>query len=56
MAVNQVPQLEEEDKKYQIFQHLHRPEPENYNWLIIKPEPILSYNDAIDFLLKEGLL
>lgn len=56
MAVNQVPKLEEEDKKYPIFQHLHSPEPKNYNWIIVKPQPILSYDDAVDFLDKEGLL
>jgi len=56
MAVNQVPQLDEEDKKFPIYRHLHLPEPKNYNWYIVKPEPILSYDDAIDFLDKEGLL
>jgi hypothetical protein len=55
MAVNQVPSLEEEDKKYPVFHYLHQPEPKDYNWVITKPQPILPYDDAVDFLFKEGL-
>ena len=53
--LNELPDLEEEDKKDFRFAHLHHPEPENYNLVIYFPPMMIDKKESIDFLKSEGL-
>ena len=53
--LNDLPNLKEEDQKDYRFAYLYKTEVENYDLVVVYPKPILSKEQAQNFLRMKGI-